>query len=143
MSHYQPDGVSRESAKTGVGEGWYPLVDALYDHIEGDPQLKARVTVVQVKEKFGTLRFYVKHEIPGEPREGEERSPADVDYEVAVQELREHINAAQAMSAFRCEQCGKLGFTGNPNGHCLETVCPTHFEEAETRKPSWVAEDGE
>jgi hypothetical protein len=45
------------------GDGWYWLIDMLCSQLQWDidnnkhPQLEA----VQVKEKFGTLRFYVSH----------------------------------------------------------------------------------
>ena len=73
-------------------DGWFELIDKLCDSIQSyitlNPQLKLKTVVVEVKEKFGGLRFYT---------EG-----AD-----------EHINGmtslAEDMSYKICEECGKKG----------------------------------
>lgn len=46
--------TDREYAKMCVGNGWHSLVDEAFDLIEKEP----KVTVDQVKEKFGSLRIY-------------------------------------------------------------------------------------
>jgi hypothetical protein len=45
-------------------DGWYPLIDELCGKIEylldtKYPEYKSEFTVLQVKQKFGSLRFYV------------------------------------------------------------------------------------
>lgn len=45
------------------GDGWYWLIDQLCDsiqkYIDNNPHLCNQVVAVQVKEKFGGLRFYI------------------------------------------------------------------------------------
>jgi len=79
------------------------------DHVaeaEGD-YTKARdelPIIVQVKEKFGGLRFYVHN--------GNER-------------VHSYINFAEAMSTCTCEICGKPGFIGSVRGW-EKTLCDEH-----------------
>lgn len=74
------------------GKGWEPLLRQLCEKIA--PKLKAPndffegCFVVQVKEKFGGLRFYVAW--------------SDTDIEKAIQE-------AEAESFKTCEECGQPG----------------------------------
>ena len=78
------------------------------------PEIVHQVTVTQVKEKYGTLRFYYSG--------GDEY----IDGLVAM---------AESMSAATCEECGKPGRTNS--GGWLRTLCEEHakargtFEEEE------------
>lgn len=72
--------------------GWYPLLTDL------DTDLRALwpdYKVVQVKQKFGTLRFYIDT-LTG--ASGEQQ-----------QAVRDRIHAAEAKSATICEWCGQPG----------------------------------
>ena len=51
-------GLSREEAQVCVGPGWASLIDRFYGHVEDNPRIYKDVNVLQVKEKFGTLRIY-------------------------------------------------------------------------------------
>ncbi len=72
------------------GDGWEPLIRALCEYIDfqvlknGVPPVEA----VQVKEKFGTLCFYI--------RGGNER-------------IHEVIHFAEYLSGKTCEWCGQPG----------------------------------
>lgn len=75
------------------GDGWFPLLWQLCEDLEPEVQQMEKETgtpfrVLQVKEKFGALRFYVAHSNP------------DVDLIIA---------AAQQRSLRTCELCGKPG----------------------------------
>jgi len=75
------------------GDGWYFLIHHLCSTIQGridsNPHMKLpQPTVFQVKEKFGSLRFYV---------------------DFADDETRGMIWLAEHMSAYICEKCGKEG----------------------------------
>lgn len=73
---------SVRDAKASVGPGWWPILSALY-------VAKPRsVTVQQVKEKYGTLRFYC--------------SGGDESFNLLV-------TFAEQLSGFICEACGKEG----------------------------------
>lgn len=74
------------------------------------PPKTHQVTASQVKEKFGTLRFYV-------------------DYGDA--EVHAMIHVAESMSARTCEVCGSPG-TQNYGGW-ITTLCETHRNERENR----------
>jgi len=67
------------------------------------PEPITQVTLDQVKEKFGTLRFYY--------------SGGD-DY------IRGMVSMAESMSGVTCEECGKPG-TQTPGGW-IKTVCKEH-----------------
>jgi len=67
------------------------------------PELVPQVTLDQVKEKFGTLRFYY--------------SGGD-DY------IRGLVSMAESMSGVTCETCGKPGTS--TGGSWIKTVCVEH-----------------
>jgi hypothetical protein len=72
------------------GDGWLPILEDLCDKIDEELKKSALIgfKVVQIKEKFGTLRFYVQ------------------DGNKVINEL---INAASKKAAITCEDCGKPG----------------------------------
>jgi hypothetical protein len=41
-------------------DGWYDIIKACLDRVREDRQNLLAVTVVQIKEKFGGLRFYIR-----------------------------------------------------------------------------------
>jgi hypothetical protein len=93
------------------GDGWFDLLDTLctqllalepVDEGEGIQPLRA----VQVKEKYGTLRFYVGH---------------------ASDEAFALINFAEALSARICETCGNRGRTRGTGW--LKTLCDSCAEK--------------
>jgi hypothetical protein len=98
------DAVIRERALESVGEGWNPLINIVYD------KKPAFINIVQVKEKFGTLRIYL-----------------DIlsSEEYASQEFvafREVIGWAERESSKTCEWCGKPGTSDN-RYYWLLTLC--------------------
>jgi hypothetical protein len=97
--------IPREHAKEFVGPGWSSLIDEIYDRIEKFPD----VYIAQIKEKFGTLRFYV---------DGCDDTTFDF------------IESVCEKSATICEQCGKPGLLRE--GGWILTLCDEH---AEGRKP--------
>ena len=93
------------------GDGWFDLIDELCGniqrYIDQNPRLNVpQVEVEQVKEKFGTLRFYV--------RGGDDLT-------------RGMIWFAESMSGRICETCGK---PGKRRGHgWIYTACDEHTRE--------------
>jgi uncharacterized protein with HEPN domain len=85
----QPIGMNVSFARQGfaVGDGWFHLIDRLSTKLATDPDLVA----VQVKEKFGALRFYISGRSNLRPK------------------LRAAIGKAAAASQRTCEVCGKRG----------------------------------
>lgn len=85
------------------GDGWEPLLRRLSEKLE--PLIAAfppeeRPRAVQVKEKFGTLRFYMSGE---------------------TTEMSAAIREAEAESARTCEACGAPGKARG--GGWIQTLC--------------------
>lgn len=84
------------------GDGWFGILDALCGCLSSDSTESPRV--VQIKEKFGTLRFYLD--------------------EAGSQYVTGLIQMAEAMSARVCEECGAPGRLWNLEGGCwVKTLC--------------------
>ena len=88
------------------GDGWYDILDHLCGAIKEHTYDSAELTVDQVKEKFGRLRFYLSRE-------------DDV--------LHGMISLAEYMSGHVCEVCGNRGKTRG--GSWMVTLCDKHHEE--------------
>ena len=81
------------------GDGWFDLIDRLSAEITDiDPDVR----VMQVKEKFGGLRFYV---------------------DSAPDEVYELITDAEERSFSICERCGSPGKPSDCSGW-IKTLCP-------------------
>jgi hypothetical protein len=99
------------------GDGWFQILDSLMGNIQhhidwnnknfekGYTQYKQvpQVTLDQVKEKFGTLRFY---------------------YTGGDDVIDGMVRMAESMSAVTCEQCGNPGTIGGQGW--ITTLCETH-----------------
>lgn len=92
-----------------VDDGWFDLIWMLSLALEDESkQTGAVIEAVQVKEKFGGLRFYT--------------GPCtDRGYTL--------INLAERMADMTCEVCGKHGRTTSKPSGWLKTVCKAHAEE--------------
>ncbi len=97
------------------GEGWAPLIFDLSLKIEkilskmaedGDSSTTA-MYAVQVKEKYGTLRFYMS---------------------LQTDEMTDLIDEAEAASSQTCEQCGALGKMRNRNREWVNVSCEKCFK---------------
>ena len=101
------------------GDGWFNILDQLMGNIQhhidwnnknfekGYKQYKEvpQVTLDQVKEKFGTLRFY---------------------YSGGDDTVDGMVRMAESMSAVTCEECGNPG--KQVGGGWITTLCKTHAE---------------
>ena len=111
------------------GDGWFQILDSLMGNIQHHidwkekqrgwairfnstappedmrpvPDVIPQVTLDQVKEKFGTLRFY---------------------YTGGDDVINGMVRMAESMSAVTCEQCGNPGTTGGQGW--ISTLCETH-----------------
>ena len=91
--------ISREEARQCVGKGWSSLIDAIFDRLPEDAY------ILQIKEKYGGLRFYV----------------GGVDAETLA-----FIEEVERKSYETCEICGK---PGKPReGGWVKTLCDEHVE---------------
>lgn len=99
-----PDLFSECQDNIWIGEGWLPLVRELSAQIVlSNPTCRA----LQVKEKFGSLRFYVKDAYP------------------TTQQL---IALVEDASSDICDQCGDTGSIVRTNGWQLGR-CEKHTNE--------------
>ena len=92
------------------GPGWRKLIEPLFEQAR-----KEGVDVLQVKEKFGGLRFYVSS---------------------ASQEFNDMIDQAEHDSFEVCEQCGEPGYKDNDGGYWIRTLCDEHHKEIKKRNAS-------
>jgi len=83
------------------GDGWYRILERLCEDImaEGPPD---NFKATQVKEKFGTLRFYCYG---------------------ATKEIYEAIDRAEEASESTCENCGSTGAELRTDRGWLKTLC--------------------
>lgn len=90
------------------GDGWYEIIERLSSKLEKaiaalPAEERGEYRAVQVKEKYGTLRFYMTAE---------------------TREMEKCIVDAERESAFTCEACGAAG-KGRGMGW-LYTACEEH-----------------
>jgi len=79
-------------------------------HLDWRPEVP-QVTVAQIKEKFGELRFY---------------------YDGGDEYVKGLVSMAEAISEITCEQCGARGELRQ--GGWLKVLCDEHNAEREARK---------
>lgn len=107
-----------------VGQGWHRIIKSLCGQIQhhidwkneqfekykrGEPV--AQVTVAQIKEKFGGLRFY---------------------YDGGDSTIDGMVRMAESWAANTCEECG-VPSTKHTSGW-IKNVCDKHYDEIEQRK---------
>ena len=98
----------------GVGKGWFTLVELLHDFLQSiDPDYK----LMQVKEKFGSLRFYYYTTFPIKSPEA-----------TAMDRL---VRFAEALSARTCEECGNPG-EGRFDSYWIVTLCDNCYRSKVT-----------
>ncbi len=101
------------------GDGWYNILNQLMGNIQHHIDWKNRngevvpqVTLDQVKEKFGTLRFY---------------------YTGGDEYIHGMVAMAEAMSGVTCEGCGNVG--ERKGGGWIHTYCePCEIKREEARR---------
>ena len=102
--------------------GWWPIITSLCAGIQHYLNWKNRqsevvpqVTVAQIKEKLGGLRFY---------------------YDGGDEYVRGMVTMAEAWASHACEECGAPGTSRH--GGWIKTLCDTHHNLRESRKQSGV-----
>lgn len=105
MAKHDSTKLPYEIWQAECGEGWKSLYEPLIQLCEHEG-----LTILQVKEKFGGLRFYVGGD-----------SSDDVERQIAW---------AEAKSLEICELCGQPGELFSSRGWMM-TRCPEHRKEQE------------
>ncbi len=97
------------------GDGWFNILNQLMGNIQHHIDWKNKngevvhqVTLNQVKEKFGSLRFY---------------------YTGGDNYIDGMVTMAESMSGVTCEECGLPGT--QTQGGWIKTACAAHREESE------------
>ena len=100
-----------------VSRGWYPILEQLCANIQHHLDWKEKrgnavpqVTVAQIKEKFGGLRFY---------------------YDGGDDEISGMVRMAEAWADIACEECGAIG--ERRSGGWIRTLCDAHEAERKER----------
>ena len=101
--------IDREDAKHMVGKGWSKIIDMLYDELP----IPDKMQVHQVKQKFGSLRFYVGS---------------------ATQEEYNIIDKAEKMSETTCEDCGEPATVKTLGSYWLTCLCDDCYDVAEQHR---------
>jgi hypothetical protein len=95
-------------------EGWHPIIDDLSKEVseiaKKFPAINGenRINVVQIKEKFGGLRYYVDY-----------HSMSDDD----IQQIEYVIRNAEMKTFIICEDCGGNGEKVSPKRYWMKTLC--------------------
>lgn len=78
-------------------DGWYRILDELFDYLQGliDNDYFPQIVADQIKEKYGTLRFYYS-------LEGQTTIEK-------TKEITHLVEFAEYRSSVTCELCGKEG----------------------------------
>ena len=99
------------------GEGWWPILEKLCSNIQShidwknkQSEIVPQVTVAQIKEKFGGLRFY---------------------YDGGDDHINGMVRMAEAWAEASCEECGSPG--KRRDGGWIKTLCDIHEAERQQR----------
>lgn len=84
------------STEIAFGKGWDSILEDLHEQLMF---LDRKYTIVQIKEKYGTLRFYLGHG-------GRSKN-------VAVRLMHLAVDHAEYLSAHTCEECGSSSVRAN------------------------------
>jgi hypothetical protein len=107
-----PAGGPGPSCYPECGEGWRDLLERACGRIQAALHAGGRrFSVTQIKEKFGTLRFYWQGDLSHD----------------AEAKVEEAIDLAEARSACTCEVCGEEGCL-HRFGAWLMTRCSAHAQ---------------
>jgi hypothetical protein len=116
------------------GDGWFNILDQLMGNIQHHIDWKNRkeevvpqVTLDQVKEKFGTLRFY---------------------YTGGDDYISGLVSMAESMSGITCEGCGSQAKTNWPKaenggiGGWVRTICSSCETKREEERAKYMKSQG-
>lgn len=100
------------------GEGWWPILEVLCGQIQHhidwknkQSEVVPQVTVNQIKEKFGGLRFY---------------------YSGGDDTIDGMVRMAESWASRSCETCGAPGT--RREGGWIKTLCDTHEAERQLKR---------
>lgn len=108
------------------GKGWWPLLEQLCSTIQSHIDHKSKhgtdcsqVVIEQIKEKFGSLRFY---------------------YQGGDDYISGAVSLAENLTDKLCEECGGLG--QRRGGGWVRTLCDAHEQERNIQIETQARKDG-
>lgn len=119
-------------------DGWLPLLGLLARKIAALPQEdRENFRILQVKQKWGSLRFYFS--VGKTQEQFSEISIAAPDgilstrMDTGSESVSSLVRAAELASYFICEDCGEPGRLGTDR-HYVSTLCEMHSIEAKQKE---------
>ena len=110
------------------GDGWFSIINALSFALENlCDYYNIDITVAQVKEKYGTLRFYWSGEFP----ENNKRTDWKRGYKLAD----ELVDLAEISTYHTCEICGR--WASKQTKGWIITLCDKHYLEELKRRRAY------
>lgn len=109
-----------------VGDGWYQLIEDMCGEIAAVYEAEGAavdLVVDQVKEKYGTLRFYYHHKGPRIAGHASDCPPGPSELQQKVERI---VDGYEEKSACICEDCGKPGSLRTDLDWML-TLCDEHY----------------
>jgi hypothetical protein len=132
MEETYPKMFSKPYGGFAVGVGWWPILESLCAQIQHHIDWKqeqhqkfsrgngcTQVEVLQIKEKFGGLRFY---------------------YDGGNDTIDGMVRMAEAWAAHSCEECGSPG--ERRGGGWIRTLCDVHEAEYQAKIEDRARKDG-
>ena len=117
LTEKYPAMFSQPYGDFAVGKGWWPILQALCSNIQHyinwknkERKVVPQVVVMQIKEKFGGLRFY---------------------YDGGDNQIQGMVSMAESWADQSCETCGAPG--KKREGGWIKTLCDTHEAERQAR----------
>jgi len=105
-----------ENAMLSIPAGWIPIVRKLCERIE---ETGGDLRVQQIKEKFGSIRFY--YTVPIE------------DENVGREDIGELVKTARSQAKGTCQRCGEPGEDRTVN-HWITVLCNDCFKDQTTNE---------
>lgn len=98
------------------GQGWFDIIDDLCKKLQHLSDISGvQIIAVQVKEKFGTLRFYITTD-SSSIKEG-------VDASIIRDLAEDAVSSATNQTQSTCEVCGEYGKLISTETKWLKTLC--------------------
>lgn len=123
MEEKHPRMLSGKYGGFACGPGWWPMIETLcaviQSHIDQSKGECPQVVIEQIKEKFGTLRFY---------------------YQGGDEFVSGAVWLAESLSAGICEDCGAPG--KRVSDGWVRTLCDFHIAEREALRTEEMKKNG-
>ena len=107
-------------------DGWFTILETLLEQLSNVEEYeKVKLKIVQIKQKFGGLRVYVRFN---------ENTPVEI-----IEHVRGLTQMAESMSYKICEYCGTTKNIGRSHGFIV-TCCDECFSKGLTKQNEWSNE---